>query len=146
MLGGEDFKKMTASHVMQTDVYYFFEETPIIDILSAITMGGFGSVPITTEKEVVVGIISEYDILNAIGFGKNLSKTLAREIMTKDPVGVGEDVPVEKIMALLQAKHLIRVPIVNREGVLVGVVARRDILLGYLRSVESPPRMVCNLL
>ncbi len=146
MLGGDDFKKMTAAHVMQTDVYYFHEGSPVIDLISAITMGGFGSVPITTAGDVVVGLVSEYDILHAIEQGKDLQKTVAKEIMTKDPIAIGEDILVEKVITLLQAKHLIRVPVVDKEGVLIGVVARRDILLGYLRSIESPPRMAYNLL
>lgn len=146
MLGGEDFKKMTAGHVMQTEVYFFSEDAPVVDLISSITMGGFGSVPITTHGNIVVGIVSEYDILNAILDGKDLLKVTAKEIMTKDPVAVSEDVPIEKVVSMLQAKHLIRVPVVDKQGVLTGIVARRDILLGYLRSVESPPRMAFNLL
>jgi len=146
MLGGEDFSKMTAGHVMQPEVYYFLESSPVVDLLSAITMGGFGSVPITKEGAVVVGIVSEYDILNAIQAGKNLEKVTAKEIMTADPVAVSEDVSVKEIISILQSKHLIRVPVVDKQGVLIGIVARRDILTGYLRSIESPPRMAFNLL
>ncbi len=146
MLGGEDFSKMTASHVMQSEVYYFSEDAPVVDLLSAITMGGFGSVPITKEGDIVVGIVSEYDILNAIQAGKDLNKATAKEIMTKEPIAVSEATSATDIIALLQSKHLIRVPVVNKNGVLVGIVARRDILMGYLRSVESPPRMAFNLL
>ncbi len=146
MLGGEDFTKMTAGHLMQTEVYYFPEDSPVIDLISAITMGGFGSVPITKEGDIVVGIVSEYDILNAIVAGKDLNTLTAKEIMTKDPIGVSEDVSAQEVIAIIQAKHLIRVPVVNKQGVLVGIVARRDILMGYLRSVESPPRMAFNLL
>jgi CBS domain-containing protein len=146
MLGGEDFSTMTAGHVMQSEVFYFSEDTPVIDLLSAITMGGFGSVPITTAGDVVVGIVSEYDILNAIQAGKDLNTVTAKEVMTKTPVAVPEEMSAKEIIAILQSKHLIRVPVVDKNGVLIGIVARRDILMGYLRSVESPPRMAFNLL
>ena len=146
MLGGEDFKKMTAAHVMQTDVYYFSEESPAIDLVSAMTLGGFGSVPITTSQDVVVGIVSEFDLLEAIREGKDLRQVKASEIMTQEAISVDEDTPVDKIVSLLQAKHLIRVPVVDKNGILIGIVARRDILLGYLKSVDSPPRMAYNLL
>ena len=146
MLGGEDFSKMTAGHVMQSEVYYFSEDAPVVDLLSAITMGGFGSVPITKEGDIVVGIVSEYDILNAIQLGKDLTKVTAKEIMTKEPVAVPEEISAKEIIAILQSRHLIRVPVVDKKGVLIGIVARRDILMGCLRSVESPPRMAFNLL
>jgi CBS domain-containing protein len=146
MLGGEDFSQMTAGHVMQTEVYYFSEDSPAIDLISAMTMGGFGSVPITKEGDIVVGIVSEYDILNAIQAGKDLNTVTAKEIMTKDPIAVSQEVSAKEVISILQSKHLIRVPIVDKNGVLVGIVARRDIMMGYLRSIESPPRMAFNLL
>ncbi len=39
-----------------------------------------------------------------------------------------------EIIMLLEEKHLIRVPVVDPEGKLVGVVARRDILEGSLKA------------
>jgi CBS domain-containing protein len=39
-----------------------------------------------------------------------------------------------EIIQLLQSKHLIRVAVIDADGKLVGVVSRRDILLGYLRA------------
>ncbi|MBI1822835.1 MAG: CBS domain-containing protein, partial [Nitrospirae bacterium] len=99
MLGGEDFTKMTAGHVMQSEVYYFSEDAPVVDLLSAITMGGFGSVPIAKEGDIVVGIVSEYDILNAIQSGKDLGKVTAKEIMTKDPIAVPEEMSAKEIIA-----------------------------------------------
>jgi CBS domain-containing protein len=109
-------------------------------------MGAFGSVPITKEGDIVVGIVSEYDILNAIFAGKDLSNLSAKDVMTRDPIAVSQDVSANEVIAILQSKHLIRVPVVNKEGVLIGIVARRDILMGYLRSVEHPPKMTFNLL
>ncbi|MEK7286066.1 MAG: CBS domain-containing protein [Nitrospirota bacterium] len=146
MLGGEDFLKMTAAHVMQTEVYYFSEDAAIVDIIAAITMGGFGSVPITKAGDIVVGLVSEYDILNAIFSGKNLETLSAKDIMTKGAISVLETTSVNEIIATLQSKHLIRVPVVDENEVLIGIVARIDILMGYLRSVESPPKMAFNLL
>lgn len=59
--------------------------------------------------------------------------------MTVSPICVTEETLSEEIIQLLQEKHLIRVPVVDKNGTLVGVVARRDILQGYLKSKESPP-------
>jgi CBS domain-containing protein len=146
MLGGEDFKKMTASHFMESDVYFYSEKAPATELINAMTRGGFGSLPIVTAGKVLVGIVSEYDLLNAIMVGRDLKTLTAKEIMTPDPVTVSEETPAQEIMAILQAKHFIRVPVVNKERVLVGVVARRDILLGFKKSIEKAPQMAFNLL
>ncbi|MCG3111868.1 MAG: CBS domain-containing protein [Candidatus Manganitrophus sp.] len=139
MLGGEDFKKMSAAHFMQTDVYYYPKNATGDKLATAITMGGFGSVPIVDKGKRLVGIISEFDLLKAITSGKELEKVTAEEIMTVSPICVTEETLSEEIIQLLQEKHLIRVPVVDKNGTLVGVVARRDILQGYLKSKESPP-------
>lgn len=139
MLGGEDFKKMSAAHFMQTDVYYYPKNATGDKLATAITMGGFGSVPIVDKGKRLVGIISEFDLLKAITNGKELEKVTAEEIMTVSPICVTEEALSEEIIQLLQEKHLIRVPVVDKNGTLVGVVARRDILQGYLKSKESPP-------
>lgn len=146
MLGGEDFKKMTASHFMESDVYHFSENAPATELINAMTRGGFGSLPIVAPGRVLVGIVSEFDLLNAIMAGKDLKTLTAKEIMTTNTVTVNEKTPAADIMAILQAKHFIRVPVVNEEGVLVGVVARRDILLGFKKSTEKAPQMAFNLL
>jgi len=146
MLGGEDFNKMTAGHFKQTEVYCFSETSSVVDIISAMTMGGFGSVPITTNGKVLVGIVSEFDLLEAIKKGQDLRALKAKDIMIKDVVAVTEDTPVDQIISILQDRHFIRVPVVDEAHVLTGVVARRDILLGFLKSVESGPTMAFNLL
>lgn len=139
MRGGEDFKKMSASLFMQTDVYYYPKNATGDKLATAVTMGGFGSVPIVDQGKKLVGIVSEFDLLKAIREGRELEKVTAEEIMTPNPISVTEETPSDAIIQLLQEKHLIRVPVVDKNGILVGVVARRDILQGYLKSKESPP-------
>ncbi len=139
MVGGEDFKKMSAAHFMQTDVYYYPKNATGDKLATAITMGGFGSVPIVDQGKKLVGIVSEFDLLKAIMNGRELEKVTAEEIMTSNPISVFEDTPSDAVIQLLQEKHLIRVPVIDKNGTLIGLVARRDILQGYLKSKESPP-------
>jgi CBS domain-containing protein len=139
MLGGEDFKKMTAAHFMQTDVYYYSKNSTGDKLATAITMGGFGSIPIVDQERKLIGIVSEFDLLKAIMSRKELDKVSAEEIMTREAISVTEETLSGEIIDLLQQKHLIRVPVVDKEGKLVGIVARRDILQGYLKSKEAPP-------
>ena len=56
--------------------------------------------------------------------------------MTKDPITVKPETPAMEIIRQLQEQHLIRMPVVDAEGKLAGVVARRDILEGYLRATK----------
>jgi len=137
MIGQRDFKTLKAEQFMQDDVWYYRAEDEGGKLAKTITEGGFGSVPIVDTDNKVIGIVSEFDLLKAIEEGKDLSKVTAGEIMTKGGISVGPDTPAMEIIHLLQSKHLIRVPVVDAEGKLIGIVARRDILTGYVRATKA---------
>lgn len=50
-----------------------------------------------------------------------------RDVMTEAPVSVGEETPLADIVKLMEKRHFKRVPVV-REGALVGLVSRGDIM------------------
>ncbi len=103
--------------------------------LASLMMEGFGSVPIVNDQKILVGIVSEFDLLAAVRKGAKLSEVRAGDIMTTSPLSVTKDAEVVAVMDVLQNNHLIRVPVINAEGKLIGIVARRDILRGYLQTV-----------
>ncbi len=82
----------------------------------------------------VLGIVSEFDLLKAIPEGKDLSKVTAGELMTKGAISVAQEAPAMEIIRFLQRKHLIRVAVVDAEGRLDGIISRRDLLQGYVRT------------
>ena len=97
-------------------------------------MEGFGSVPIIDQAGRLTGIVSEFDLLNALRKGQSLRDVTAGEIMTPNPVSVTQHTDVLTAIDVLQNNHLIRVPVVDSTGKLIGILARRDILRGYLQS------------
>ena len=58
---------------------------------------------------------------------------LVSDIMTKEVVTTTEDTLSMNLIHLLQERHLIRVPVV-REGKLIGMVARRDVVFAYVKA------------
>ena len=105
-------------------------------LAQAMAEGGFGSVPIVNQNRHLLGIVSEFDLLRALKEEKHLASVKAGDMMTPNPVTVSPETPTMDIIQLLEAKHLIRMPVVNAEGQLVGVVARRDVLQGYLNAIR----------
>ena len=137
MVGARDFKTLEAEQFMQDVVTSYQVEDTVDRLAGAMSEGGFGSVPILAKDEKLVGIVSEFDLLKAIEEGKDLEKVVAGEIMIKDPITVTRKTLAMEIVHLLQKKHLIRTPVVDDAGKLVGVVSRRDIIQGYLRATKS---------
>ncbi len=105
-------------------------------IASQLTKFNFGSLPVVSDEGILVGLVSEFDLLKALMDGRDLEMVRAEEIMTQKVTVAQEDTPVGAIIRLLEFGHLIRVPVV-RDGRLVGIVARRDILFGYIKSTAT---------
>ena len=95
---------------------------------------GFGGVPIVDDVHRLVGLVTEFDLLAALDRGKRLDDLAAHDVMTCEPLSVMPHTDVRTVMHVLQTNHFIRVPVVDGEGTLVGIVARRDVLRGYLGS------------
>ena len=127
------FGQLTVGTIMEKAVQSGTKEDGA-KMLASYMMEGFGSVPIVDGNSKLIGIVSEFDLLKALRKGKNLEEVMAGDIMTENPVSVTQDTNVLTLMDVLQNNHLIRVPVVDSTGKLIGIVARRDLLRGYLHT------------
>jgi len=134
LVGQKDFSTLIAEQFMQQDVVYFSPSVKAQSIAAALTTGNFGSVPIVDSDLKPVGIVTEYDLLKAMRQGKNLSEISAADIMSKPAITVSLEANSAEIMKVMEDKHLIRVAVVDHEGKLAGMLARRDLIKGYLQS------------
>jgi CBS domain-containing protein len=130
-----DPKTLTVGQLMQDAVTRCTARTPALTIAHLMTHRNFGSLPVVEEDGTLVGIVSEYDLLQAMIDGRDLQKILATEIMSPHPVTVTEDQTLVQVADLFQDRYLARVPVV-RNGKLVGILARRDLLYGYTKAMQ----------
>ena len=130
------FGKLTVGAIMEKQVQSAEKDTKA-EMIASYMMEGFGSVPIVDENNKLVGIVSEFDLLAALRKGKKLQDVAAGEILTPNPVSVTQDTDIVTLMDVLQNNHLIRVPVLDKVGNLIGIVARRDLLRGYLQISGS---------
>jgi CBS domain-containing protein len=99
------------------------------------TKQNFGGLPVVEEEGMLVGLVTEYDLLQAMIEGRDLRKVWASEIMTTSPLTAGENMSLEEVANLFQDRYVTRLPVV-RDKKLVGIVARRDLLHGYMKASE----------
>jgi CBS domain-containing protein len=134
IVAAREFDELKAEQFMQDAVYFYHKGDTVEKLAREMTAGGFGSVPVVDTNGQVIGIVTEFDILKAIREGKKLSDSTAVEIMTSNPLTVGLKTTAPELIQRLQDNHLIRMPVVDDNGKLVGIVARRDILEGYVKA------------
>jgi CBS-domain-containing membrane protein len=135
MSARKHFDTMTVATFMEKDVQCGFRSTKA-DVLASQMIEGFGGVPIVDDDRRLVGIVTEFDLLDALDRGLLLSELTAQQIMTGFPISARKDMDAQRLIHLLKTNHLIRVPVVDQEDRLIGVVARRDILRSYLATPE----------
>ncbi|NGZ02926.1 MAG: hypothetical protein CV090_07750 [Nitrospira sp. WS238] len=128
-----DPKALTVRDVMEDAVFTVSPQAKGFAIADILAERNIGSVPVVEEDRTLVGLVSEFDLLRVMDGGKDLAQLAATDIMTRDVVTVTEEMPVKDVVHLLQERHLLRVPVLKGRA-LVGVVARRDIVFGYVRA------------
>ncbi|MBI3795572.1 MAG: CBS domain-containing protein [Deltaproteobacteria bacterium] len=97
------------------------------DLALQLLSGMYSGLPVVDAQGTVIGVVTEFDLLNAVREGKDLQTVKAAEIMGRPAVCVEEDETIDAVIAKMTTHHIIRVPVV-RGGKLVGVIARADIL------------------
>lgn len=134
----QDFVSMTVKEVMETRVQSVHVRTKG-DVIASLMIEGFGAVPVIDKTRMLVGIVSEHDLLGAIDDGQSLGALTARDVMTGNPYSVRPETELGTLVHVLRASDLVRVPVVDAKDRLVGIIARRDVLRTYL-SVGSTKR------
>ena len=102
------------------------KETKVVDIAHILTKEKIGAIVIL-EKEKVIGILSERDIVRAFTQKKSVRNTKAQEIMTKNVVTCSLEDNNEVLLTLMVAKHFRHLPVLDKNK-LVGVVSIGDLV------------------
>lgn len=131
-----DFHKLPASLLMEQDVRFCRPSDSARHVASELSKFNIGSLPVVDDEGMLVGLVSEFDLLGILMKGQELKDVRAEQIMSRDVKFVHEEMPADEIIRLLETDHLIRVPVV-KDGKLAGIVARRDILFGYIKSTAK---------
>jgi len=142
----------TVRDVMTTKVVTVDRITPYKEIAQLLAEHKISAVPVLTMGRHVAGVVSEADLLAAEdqaarkartgkvdhlpwshGQGKQHPPRTAEQLMTSPAVTIHPDAPIPRAASLMHARHVRRLPVVDPDGKLLGIVSRRDLLTVFLR-------------
>lgn len=83
-----------------------------------------GAVPVVDASLRVLGVVTEADVLPV----RRPRHLVARNVMSAPALTITADAPVSAARALLATHRVGRLPVVDHQGRLVGIVCRRDLL------------------
>ena len=111
--------------LMSRDVKVIDPGKSILEAAKKMRDGDFGMLPVG-EDDRMIGTISDRDIvIRAIAEGMD-TNTKVRDVMTKGIAWAYEDETVEQAARIMSERQVRRLPVVDRDKRLVGIVALGD--------------------
>ncbi len=99
-----------------------------IELLSSHQSGG----PVVNEAGLLLGFVSEVDLLQALDRSQDLKTITAKHIMNKDRIVVQDTTPLPNAVRLMIEHHILNLPVEDSNGVVTKTFSRHDLLRGYL--------------
>lgn len=146
-----------AAEVMTSQVASVREDTPVQEVAQVMAARGVSGLPVLDGSDRVAGVISEKDFLVLMGAGQaksfmavvaeclgakgcvvaHLRARHARDIMSAPAITVGPETLVVDIAALFTARGINRAPVVDKEGRLLGIVSRADLVRASVPVMQA---------
>lgn len=132
---------MKASEIMHEPVLATTPEASALDVATKLVLTRISGMPVTDREGMVLGVVTEEDILRALMQRKSLQMLTVQDLMSRNLAAVSADTPIENIMQLLHDEGILRVPVMD-DGKLVGIISRADVLRAalHLEQVPTPDR------
>ena len=121
-----------ARDVMTAEVATVSPKSTVKDCIRTLLTKRISGAPVVGDDGTLLGIISEYQLLEVI-YDPDANGMLVEDVMTKSVFSVDESAFLPEVANLFIMHRIRRVPVL-KQGLLVGVITRRD-LLRY--SVEA---------
>jgi CBS domain-containing protein len=103
------------------------QKDSIRDVARIMAREDTGVVPVVDGKKII-GLITDRDIVvRLVAEGKDPANAHVNEAMTKNVRSVREDTPINEVLNLMSSAEIRRVPVVNNNDEIIGIVSMGDI-------------------
>jgi CBS domain-containing protein len=115
-----------AKDAMNKEVIFIRPEATIEEAIRMLLENDVSGMPVIDNAGRLCGIISEFQLLEVV-YDPNLKGAQVQGFMTRDVITIDETALLATVANLFIVHRIRRVPVV-REGKVVGIVSRRDLL------------------
>ena len=150
---------MRAIDVMTSEVISVDENASVITVAKLLAERGISAVPVVDSENRVISMVSEGDLLHRAETGTERRQSWwlemmastnrlagdyikshsgnVKDVMTRDVLSVTETTSVADIAILLETNRIKRVPVL-RDGKLVGIVSRANLVRALAMTINEP--------
>jgi CBS domain-containing protein len=128
--GDDELRRMRASEVMTEDPETVTADTNLADAARKMRDLDVGIIPVVESENSrrLKGVITDRDIaVRAVAEGKDANSTRVGDVMTSGVETCNKNDTLRDVMSVMEREQVRRVPITDREGRLVGIIAQADI-------------------
>jgi len=151
---------MRAIDVMTSEVISVDENATVTAVARLLAERGISAVPVVDKANQVIGMVSEGDLLHRAETGTERRRSWwldmmastnklsgdyikshsgkVKDVMTRKVLSVTEATPVADIALLLETNRIKRVPVV-RDGKLVGILSRANLVRALAMTIDEAP-------
>jgi len=133
--------------IMTTDVAAVRSDATYREMTALLQARRVSGLPVLDAEGIVIGVVSETDLLTRALERRpgrwphrervTAEELTAREVMSHPPVTTRPEEPVAGVARLMSARKLRRLPVVDGQGHLAGIVCRSDVLSVFSRPDED---------
>jgi len=109
-------------------------------------LSAYPALPVVDNDMKVLGIVSEFDVLNALNEGRTVNEFSAESVMScghaehgscDSPVSVMPETPVEDIIEIISSLKFSILPVVEHNK-LIGIISRKNIIYALAEKDYLP--------
>ena len=158
---------VVAGDLMTRDVAVVHPETSLLEAVKLMAKRRISGMPVVDDAGAIVGVLSEGDLvrwhegyterqarwLDMLAEGGHLAPAFlegireqhrkVHTVMSKGAITVTEDTPAREVAHLMYHRNVKRVPVL-RDGKLVGIVARSDLVRALAEKLAEKPQVAAS--
>jgi CBS domain-containing protein len=128
---------MKVKQIMHKGVQWVSPNTPVTTLAKEMLEQDIGAVPVG-ENDRLIGMVTDRDItLRALANGKDISKLTASDVMSKGVTWCRDSDDVNQAARLMESKHVRRLPVIDENKRLVGMLSLGDISQGASQRITT---------
>lgn len=119
----------------EQNVVQVMPDEPVVEVARRMRAERVGCVVIVQDGRPF-GILTDRDLaLRVVAEGRDPRGLLARDVMTYDPITLARGLGIESASRLMREHGVRRIPIVDDDGALVGIVTADDLMSLFAREL-----------
>ncbi|MBA7509908.1 A-adding tRNA nucleotidyltransferase [subsurface metagenome] len=150
--------ELLAKDIMTRKVITISKDATLAELAKLLIKNKISGVPIVDKREELVGIVTEADLIikeSNLSFPLSFSfaflesyesytkstkeylETRVEEVMSINVKTAREDMPISKVVNIMINNNINRLPVLNNDGKLTGIITRADIIKSIIKKSKK---------